>query len=147
CCGMAGGFGFEREHYEISRKCGERALLPRVRTAPKDALVIADGFSCREQIRQGSDRQALHFAQVAQLGLRKVELGDYPERQFISSEAVLARGRRRERGRPERRHPEIPEQLPSSAQIPSGTPRIDSIWQEQPPDRKADRGPLGESEA
>ncbi|HLJ80240.1 MAG TPA: FAD-linked oxidase C-terminal domain-containing protein, partial [Ktedonobacterales bacterium] len=66
CCGMAGAFGFERsgEHYDVSIKCGERVLLPAVRDAAKDTLILADGFSCREQIAQCTDRQALHIAQV-----------------------------------------------------------------------------------
>ena len=50
CCGMAGSFGFESEHYDISIACGERVLLPAVRKAKVDELVIADGFSCQEQI-------------------------------------------------------------------------------------------------
>ena len=58
CCGMAGAFGFERgEHYDLSMSCGEKALLPEIRRAPPDTLVIADGFSCREQIRQGTSRE------------------------------------------------------------------------------------------
>ncbi|MGE5547296.1 MAG: FAD-binding and (Fe-S)-binding domain-containing protein [Solirubrobacterales bacterium] len=63
CCGMAGSFGFEAPHYDVSIACGERVLLPAVREAG-DALIIADGFSCREQIVQGTGRQALHFAEV-----------------------------------------------------------------------------------
>lgn len=63
CCGMAGAFGFEKEHYQISMKVGERVLLPAVRAAGS-ALVVADGFSCREQIRQGTGRRALHLAEV-----------------------------------------------------------------------------------
>jgi Fe-S oxidoreductase len=71
CCGMAGSFGFERgERYEVSRRCGERVLLPEVRRASRDTLVIADGFSCREQIRQGTGREALHLAEVLELALR-----------------------------------------------------------------------------
>ncbi len=70
CCGMAGAFGFERgEHYELSQKIGERALLPAVRSAPDDALLIADGFSCREQIAQSGGRRALHLAQVLEMAL------------------------------------------------------------------------------
>jgi Fe-S oxidoreductase/FAD/FMN-containing dehydrogenase len=64
CCGMAGSFGFEKEKYEVSIACGERVLLPAVRAAGDDTLVIADGFSCREQIAQVTGRQALHIAQV-----------------------------------------------------------------------------------
>ncbi|HEY6321553.1 MAG TPA: hypothetical protein VJA16_08365, partial [Thermoanaerobaculia bacterium] len=72
CCGMAGAFGFERgERYEVSVRCAERALLPAVREAAADTLIIADGFSCREQIAQGAGRSALHLAQVLQLALRQ----------------------------------------------------------------------------
>jgi FAD/FMN-containing dehydrogenase/Fe-S oxidoreductase len=75
CCGMAGAFGFERgEHYEVSMRCGERALLPAVRQAAPDTLIVADGFSCREQIVQATGRRALHLAEVLQLALR--EAGD-----------------------------------------------------------------------
>jgi len=84
CCGMAGGFGFEAgEKYDVSVKAGERVLLPAVRSAPKDALVISDGFSCREQIAQTTDRQALHLAQVVQMALHagsEALAGPYPER-------------------------------------------------------------------
>ena len=69
CCGMAGAFGFEKDHYEVSVACGERVLLPRVRQAPKDALIIADGFSCREQIRQTTDRTAIHLADVMKMAI------------------------------------------------------------------------------
>jgi FAD/FMN-containing dehydrogenase/Fe-S oxidoreductase len=69
CCGMAGAFGFEREHYEISMKIGERVLLPRVRRARADELIIADGFSCREQIAQAAGRRALHVAEVVRLAI------------------------------------------------------------------------------
>lgn len=64
CCGMAGSFGFEREKYDISMKAAERVMLPRVRAAERDCLVIADGFSCREQIEQGSGRRTEHLAEV-----------------------------------------------------------------------------------
>jgi FAD/FMN-containing dehydrogenase/Fe-S oxidoreductase len=64
CCGMAGSFGFEIEHYEVSEKCGERILLPRVRETPTEHFVIADGFSCREQIEQLANRRAWHTAEV-----------------------------------------------------------------------------------
>lgn len=83
CCGMAGSFGFEREHYDVSVKCGERVLLPEVRSAPKETLIIADGFSCREQIEQMTDRKALHFAQVLRMASEHGPhgpTGNYPER-------------------------------------------------------------------
>jgi len=86
CCGMAGSFGFEKQHYKVSQKVGERVLLPAVRRASKSALIIADGFSCRTQIEQGSGRRALHLAQVLQLGLHTGAAGlqeDYPERQAV----------------------------------------------------------------
>ncbi len=58
CCGMAGAFGYEKgDHFEVSLACGERVLLPSVRSAPKETLIIADGFSCREQISQATNRQ------------------------------------------------------------------------------------------
>jgi Fe-S oxidoreductase len=64
CCGMAGAFGFEADHYEVSLACAERVLLPAVRAAGPDVLVLADGFSCREQIAQGAGRRALHLAEA-----------------------------------------------------------------------------------
>jgi Fe-S oxidoreductase len=73
CCGMAGAFGFEKDHYDVSIKCGERVLLPAVRNADKDTLIIADGFSCREQIAQTTNREALHLAEVIQLALHEVD--------------------------------------------------------------------------
>jgi FAD/FMN-containing dehydrogenase/Fe-S oxidoreductase len=69
CCGMAGSFGFEHDKYEISAAIGELELLPAVRKAPADWLIIADGFSCREQIAQGTGRHALHLAEVLQMAL------------------------------------------------------------------------------
>jgi FAD/FMN-containing dehydrogenase/Fe-S oxidoreductase len=70
CCGMAGSFGFEHEKYDISMAIGELELLPAVRKAPPDWLIIADGFSCREQIAQGTGRNALHLAEVLQMALQ-----------------------------------------------------------------------------
>ena len=75
CCGMAGSFGFEHDKYDISAAIGELELLPAVRKAPPDWLIIADGFSCREQIAQGTGRHALHLAEVLQMALN-------PESQF-----------------------------------------------------------------
>jgi hypothetical protein len=69
CCGMAGSFGFEHDKYDISQAIGELELLPAVRQAPADWLIIADGFSCREQIAQGTNRHALHLAEVLQMAL------------------------------------------------------------------------------
>jgi FAD/FMN-containing dehydrogenase/Fe-S oxidoreductase len=69
CCGMAGSFGFRSEHYELSQRIGELALLPAVRGAGLDTLVIANGFSCREQIAQATGRSALTVAEVLALAL------------------------------------------------------------------------------
>jgi FAD/FMN-containing dehydrogenase/Fe-S oxidoreductase len=75
CCGMAGSFGFEPDKYDLSIAIGELELLPAVRQAPPDWLIIADGFSCREQIAQGSPRQALHLAEVLQMALTTTTAG------------------------------------------------------------------------
>ena len=64
CCGMAGPFGFEADKFEVSRKIAEDGLLPAVRSASPITILVADGFSCREQISQLAHKQALHFAEV-----------------------------------------------------------------------------------
>ncbi|WP_328998697.1 FAD-binding protein [Kribbella sp. NBC_00709] len=64
CCGLAGNFGFERDHYEVSKAVGERVLLPAVRSLPEATAVLADGFSCRTQIAQGTSRRAQHLAEL-----------------------------------------------------------------------------------
>jgi Fe-S oxidoreductase len=69
CCGMAGSFGFEADKYDVSLAIGELELLPAVRKASPDCLIIADGFSCREQIAQCTGRRALHLAEVIQMAL------------------------------------------------------------------------------
>jgi Fe-S oxidoreductase len=72
CCGMAGAFGFEPgDHYAVSIAAGERVLLPAVRSADRATLIVANGFSCREQIAQTTGRSALHLAEVIQLALRQ----------------------------------------------------------------------------
>jgi len=71
CCGMAGAFGFEKEKYEVSKAIGELELLPAIRRAPTDWLIVADGFSCREQIAQETDRHALHLSEVLQMAIRE----------------------------------------------------------------------------
>jgi Fe-S oxidoreductase len=71
CCGMAGAFGFESDHYDVSMAVGERRLLPAVREADSETLIVADGFSCREQIVQSTGRRPLHLAEVIQLGLQQ----------------------------------------------------------------------------
>jgi FAD/FMN-containing dehydrogenase/Fe-S oxidoreductase len=69
CCGMAGAFGYEKDKYEVSLACGERSLLPEVRKASVSTIIVADGFSCKEQIAQETNRHALHLAEVLKLGL------------------------------------------------------------------------------
>jgi Fe-S oxidoreductase len=64
CCGMAGPFGFERDKFDISQRLAERGLLPAVRSADETTILIADGFSCREQIAQNSNRRGLHLSEV-----------------------------------------------------------------------------------
>jgi len=86
CCGMAGPFGFEREKYDVSLAIGEMELLPAVRKASLDSLIVADGFSCREQIGQCTNRHALHLAEVIQMALEEGPgglPGPYPEREVI----------------------------------------------------------------
>jgi len=84
CCGMAGSFGFEHDKYELSAAIGELELLPAVRKAPADWLIIADGFSCREQIAQGTDRHALHLAEVIQMALDPPNADDpFPESAIV----------------------------------------------------------------
>ena len=69
CCGMAGAFGYEAEHYEISMKMGEAALLPAIRKAEPDAILVADGTSCRHQIHDGAAREAVHVVRVLEMAL------------------------------------------------------------------------------
>jgi FAD/FMN-containing dehydrogenase/Fe-S oxidoreductase len=69
CCGMAGPFGFQKDKFEIAQAIGERVLLPAVRQAASDTLIVADGFSCREQILQGTGRSAMHLAEVLKMAL------------------------------------------------------------------------------
>jgi FAD/FMN-containing dehydrogenase/Fe-S oxidoreductase len=64
CCGMAGAFGYEGEHYEASVGMGERSLLPAVRRAAPESVIVADGTSCRHQIKDGTGRDAVHVARV-----------------------------------------------------------------------------------
>ncbi len=97
CCGMAGAFGFEAgEHYDVSMGAGELAYLPHVRTMPRDQLVVSDGFSCREQVMQTTDRQVLHLADVLWLALQSEPVdGERPELLAMPDrEAVRSRARR-----------------------------------------------------
>jgi Fe-S oxidoreductase len=64
CCGMAGSFGYEKEHFELSQKVGELILFPVVRSIPADTIISAPGTSCRHQIKDGTGRTALHPVEV-----------------------------------------------------------------------------------
>jgi Fe-S oxidoreductase len=87
CCGMAGSFGFEKGKYDVSVKCGEHVLLPRVREASPETLIVASGFSCQEQIAQLTNRRALHLAHVLRMALEQNHETDqsheYPERKIL----------------------------------------------------------------
>jgi Fe-S oxidoreductase len=83
CCGLAGSWGFEQGHAELSRQIGERRLLPAAREAPKDALLVSDGFSCQHQVAEFTDRRPLHLAQVIKLAAEHGPAGPsgtHPER-------------------------------------------------------------------
>lgn len=69
CCGMAGAFGYGASHYDVSMRMAEASLLPRVRQADADAVIVADGTSCRHQIHDGAGREAIHVARVLQAAL------------------------------------------------------------------------------
>ncbi len=98
CCGMAGSFGFEPEKYEVSIAVGEHGLLPEVRRADPSTIIIADGFSCREQIAQHTDRRALHVAEVIQMarsGRSQETEGPHPETAIYAERNKKARKARR----------------------------------------------------
>jgi Fe-S oxidoreductase len=89
CCGMAGAFGFEKEKYDVSVRCAERVLLPAVRAADEETLIVSSGFSCQQQIAQLTGRHALHIAQVLQMALREGPdgpPGPRPERCYVPPE-------------------------------------------------------------
>ena len=64
CCGMAGSFGYEKEHYDISKRIGENGLFPPIRKSSSDTAIIASGFSCRHQIQDFTDRKAVHWVEL-----------------------------------------------------------------------------------
>ena len=69
CCGMAGAFGYQAETYDVSMQMAELSLLPALRGAEPDAIVVADGTSCRQQIEDGAGRQAMHVARLLERAL------------------------------------------------------------------------------
>ncbi len=68
---MAGSFGFEKDHHEVAMKAGETVLLPAIREEEKDTLILTNGFSCREQIVQGTERKAVHLAELMHAAIRR----------------------------------------------------------------------------
>jgi hypothetical protein len=84
CCGVSGSFGFRKGNHELSLRIGNRVLLPAVRDAARETLIIANGFSCREQVSQETDRQGLHLAQVIKMAMNdgQVTPEPYPERKY-----------------------------------------------------------------
>ncbi len=94
CCGMAGSFGYEKDKYEVSIAVGERVLLPEVRKAGLRTIVMADGFSCREQVLQQTNRHALHLAEVMHMAMHDGPYGPdgiYPESRLVKERAATLR--------------------------------------------------------
>ena len=79
CCGMAGAFGFENDKFAVSQAIGERVLLPAIRKESSETLIVADGFSCREQICQNTGRVALHLAELLALAIEQRNAAKKPE--------------------------------------------------------------------
>ncbi len=101
CCGLAGSFGYEAGHHDLSVQIGERALFPKVRAAEPDTIVVSDGFSCRQQIAHGTPRRAMHTAEVLAMALqpqipgtgeRKIEAGQIQPEAGYPWGAALAAG-------------------------------------------------------
>ncbi|MEX3672278.1 FAD-binding and (Fe-S)-binding domain-containing protein [Paraburkholderia phenoliruptrix] len=90
CCGMAGSFGFNNEHYELSMRVAEDNLLPLLRATPSDALIVTNGFSCREQIEQGVKRPVLHIAELVLRALKSAHAGHLGSRSSIAGDLTSA---------------------------------------------------------
>ena len=90
CCGLAGNFGFEKGHYEVSEACAERVLMPAVRAAGQHDVILADGFSCRTQVSQGNShgRQPVHLAELLRAGLRGDDHSARPENTWADRPAT-----------------------------------------------------------
>ena len=99
CCGMAGYFGYEKgEHYSVFVKAGELLLLSTVRDADNEIIIITDGFSCREQIEQQTNRKGMHLAQVIQMGLheqKSEKTGALPEKKYVDGKTLKNPKRKR----------------------------------------------------
>lgn len=96
CCGLAGNFGFERGHYEVSEACAERVLLPALRDAADTDVILADGFSCRTQIAQGDSggRGAIHLAELLRAALHTDRVPPRPEQEWAQRPAPPSRAAR-----------------------------------------------------
>lgn len=90
CCGMAGSFGFEKHKYDLSQRVFQHELREHIENASQETVVVADGFSCKTQIRQSADREALHLAQVLQLALRGNQSGKLPRNDGYMREWITA---------------------------------------------------------
>ncbi|GAB2794534.1 FAD-binding and (Fe-S)-binding domain-containing protein [Halomonas shantousis] len=98
CCGMSGSFGFEKEKYGVSIGAGERVLLPQVREADEETLIITNGFSCREQIAQATPRRALHIAEVLRMAMERPQIAaDGPPERIVEQRRMQARRRSNQR--------------------------------------------------
>jgi Fe-S oxidoreductase len=93
CCGMAGSFGFESDKYDVSVQVGEHSLLPTVRREDLSTPIVADGFSCREQVTQLSNRHPLHFAELLKLAIKGNGLGvrSMPENEILAPQRAAVR--------------------------------------------------------
>jgi hypothetical protein len=76
---MAGSFGFQRDKFDVSQAVAERVLLPAVRNAPSETLIISDGVSCREQVLQATGRRAIHLADAMRLALPPTSNKDFKQ--------------------------------------------------------------------
>ncbi len=92
CCGMGGSFGWEQHKYDLSMEIGEKVLFPLIRKLPEEALVVADGFSCRTQIEHGTGRRPLHLAEVVRLARERNRLEPRPEQYFTPPPAQPSTG-------------------------------------------------------
>jgi Fe-S oxidoreductase len=118
CCGMAGSFGFEADKFDVSMAVGELVLLPAVRRATPDTLIVADGFSCREQIAHATGRRAVHLAEALQLALResKAPPRELPVTTFVE-DTLLPRPAER-----------LPRQIAAAALIGAGIALGAIVW-------------------
>jgi len=93
CCGMAGSFGFEKDKYEVSVQVGEHAILPAVRRTGLSTPIVADGFSCREQVAQLTNRHPLHLAELLKLAMEGDGLGfrALPENEVLAPHRAAVR--------------------------------------------------------